>query len=205
MLMRKKNNKNMDKYIYIQKDTKGVHDPVEKMPDAFPQGTTYEDYILGKWILLTDEQVTFKELHPVASVKEIIDMRMTPLPPETTIEDRKKAAIDAVNLQAASKIEELFPLSVIRDIVFGRLSEEDMAQLQIDYNNTINVIGIALTGTCERIEAAADDEDAQDALAEFGDTVSSVNIDRRNVIDTLFDAGRDARIVRDVENRRTFN
>lgn len=39
-------------------------------------GTTYEDYLNSKWVLLSFEQYEFKEQNPNASVKEVLDMQI---------------------------------------------------------------------------------------------------------------------------------
>lgn len=39
-------------------------------------GSTYQDFLDGKWVLLSDEQVAFHINHPSASVHEVISMQM---------------------------------------------------------------------------------------------------------------------------------
>lgn len=39
-------------------------------------GLTYEEYLCGWWILLSEEQVKFHEAYPQASVKEVLDMEL---------------------------------------------------------------------------------------------------------------------------------
>ena len=41
-------------------------------------GTTYNDYMEGRWVLLSNEQLIFKTENPNASVKEVFDMKMSP-------------------------------------------------------------------------------------------------------------------------------
>ena len=53
----------MSKYIYIQKDAANIYVTMpEKLDTAnYDIGTTWEDYVAGKYVLLTEEQITFKE------------------------------------------------------------------------------------------------------------------------------------------------
>lgn len=55
-------------------------------------GSTWQDYLDNKWVLLSDEQVAFHEEHPEATVKEVWDMQMTP-PVPRTLEDAKEEKI----------------------------------------------------------------------------------------------------------------
>lgn len=67
---------------YIRKNIKGYYIEVPEEIDAEywegKIGSTYEDFLYNKWILLSAEQVAFHEEYPNASVKEVIEMQMTP-------------------------------------------------------------------------------------------------------------------------------
>ena len=39
-------------------------------------GESWEDYLNNKWVLLSDEQVDFKEINANASVKEVWDLML---------------------------------------------------------------------------------------------------------------------------------
>lgn len=73
--------------MYIWNKHKGVYIETQQEIDATVWegqiGSTYEDYQQGKWVLLSDEQVAFHESHPLASVKEVIEMQLKPLPVRT--------------------------------------------------------------------------------------------------------------------------
>lgn len=69
-------------YTYIRKAIKGYY---VETPDEIAQeywdgwiGSTYEDFLNGKWVLLSDEQVTFREEHPNASIKEVWNKELDP-------------------------------------------------------------------------------------------------------------------------------
>ena len=113
----------MGKYIYIQKDTRGVHDPDTLMPDVFPQGCTCEDYLDGKWILLSEEQVAFRDLHPGASAMEIIGMETVEmLPPDPTFEEKTAMELDGIANAAQRTLERLEGLADVMRIVLNDIS-----------------------------------------------------------------------------------
>lgn len=85
----------MSKYIYIQKDAANIYVTMpEKLDTANNDiGTTWEDYVAGKYVLLTEEQIAFKEANEGASVEEVFNMQLTPIP-EPTPEEKLQAAKD---------------------------------------------------------------------------------------------------------------
>lgn len=79
----------MGKYTYIKLDVRGYYIDFDEMfnPDLYNNlGETYQDFLDNKWVLLSDEQVAFHEEHPTASVKEVWDMQLTPVPPRTLVQ-----------------------------------------------------------------------------------------------------------------------
>lgn len=79
----------MGKYTYIKLDVRGYYIDFDEMfnPDLYNNlGDTYQDFLDNKWVLLSDEQVAFHEEHPTASVKEVWDMQLTPVPPRTLVQ-----------------------------------------------------------------------------------------------------------------------
>jgi hypothetical protein len=58
-------------------------------------GSTYEDFLDNKWILLSDEQAAFHVEHPEADVKYVLNM-ILPEEPNRTLEDAKTEKIRAV-------------------------------------------------------------------------------------------------------------
>lgn len=60
-------------------------------------GETWADYLLNKWVKLSDEQVQFRIDNPSASVKEVFEMKIEEvIVPEKTIEDYRKEKIEEV-------------------------------------------------------------------------------------------------------------
>lgn len=66
------------KYTYITKENKltyiGLNDLLD--PSSNDIGESYLDFLAGKWVLLSEEQVLFKEEHPDATVKEVFNMKL---------------------------------------------------------------------------------------------------------------------------------
>ena len=72
------------KYTYITKRNKlayiGLNDLLD--PSSNDIGNSYLDFLAGKWVLLSEEQVLFKEEHPDATIREILDMKIAEKEPE---------------------------------------------------------------------------------------------------------------------------
>lgn len=74
---------------YIRKDTPdgfvGFDEPLD--PESFSDiGETLGDYYSGLWVPLSPEQAEFHERHPEASVSEVWDMAIAPVPERTLAE-----------------------------------------------------------------------------------------------------------------------
>jgi hypothetical protein len=80
--------------IYIQKDTTTIYVELDFLLDenSYEIGTTWEDYKNGKWVLLSEEQVAFREENPDASAEEVFNMELNPEPPGPTPEELLKQA-----------------------------------------------------------------------------------------------------------------
>ena len=72
------------KYTYITKRNKltyiGLNDLLD--PSCNDIGNSYLDFLAGKWVLLSEEQVQFKEEHPGATIREVLDMKISEKEPE---------------------------------------------------------------------------------------------------------------------------
>lgn len=83
---------------YIKKDIKGAYYEVaEALSNELYDnlGSTYQDYLSNKWVMLNDEQLAFKQEHPHASVKEVFEMVLKP-EQERTIADAKQSKINEI-------------------------------------------------------------------------------------------------------------
>jgi hypothetical protein len=92
------------KHTYIQKDTESIYVEFEqKLGKEIETGALWEDYVAGLWVLLTKEQVAFRDEHPKASVSEMLKMQLTPppeppSPPERTLEEAIRDRIAGIDL-----------------------------------------------------------------------------------------------------------
>lgn len=85
--------------IYINKDAETLYVDLQEKLDVKNNwiGTTWEEYKAGAWVLLSSEQVAFHEDNPSASVEEVFNMQLIPLPepvpePEPTEEEKLNEA-----------------------------------------------------------------------------------------------------------------
>lgn len=73
---------------------------------GYEMGTTYEDYLQGKWIELSEEQISFREQNQGASVREVINAELDPEPPgptpEQLLERAKNSKKEAMSSYAYS-------------------------------------------------------------------------------------------------------
>lgn len=83
-------------YFYYLKRDSGFTELTFKLDENYITGSTYEDYLLNKWVLLSDEQLDFRDKHPGATPREIINMIEPPTPPEPSISDIKSRKISEV-------------------------------------------------------------------------------------------------------------
>lgn len=60
-------------YTYLKGDS-GYVELNFMLDENYVTGSTYEDYLVNKWVLLTNEMVEFKKNHPSASPREVINM-----------------------------------------------------------------------------------------------------------------------------------
>lgn len=86
-----------EKYIYIKRGLGYVEfdTPISEELNGNDLGSTWADYNNGKFVLLSAEQLAFKNEHPTASIKEVFDMQMTPAPVRT-LEDAKNEMIATI-------------------------------------------------------------------------------------------------------------
>ena len=88
----------MARYTYIKRDVTDYYVECDELlsPSFFPIGETWVDFINNKYVLLSDEQVAFREANPDATIKEVWDMQLTP-PHVRTLEDAKVEMIQKID------------------------------------------------------------------------------------------------------------
>ena len=65
-------------------------------------GNSYNDYLNKKWVLLSDEQVSFRNENPNASVKEVWEMKLSETP-LMTIEKARMRKIEEIEFYNVSE------------------------------------------------------------------------------------------------------
>lgn len=72
------------KYTYITKKNRLTYIGLDNLldPSCNDIGESYLDFLAGKWVLLSEEQVLFKEEHPNATIREVLDMKIAEKEPE---------------------------------------------------------------------------------------------------------------------------
>lgn len=81
-------------YVNIDLASKVINLDFE-LDNNYEVGSTYEDYLIGKWVPLNEEQESFYNANPSASIKELFDCELRP-PYEPTIEEVKSLKISQI-------------------------------------------------------------------------------------------------------------
>ena len=102
--------------MYIKKGVGGGYvsfdTPLSQELNGNDIGTTFNDYLKGKWVLLSPEQVAFHDANPTASVQQVFDMT---LPDEgvRTLEDAKSERISKIEAYDRSVAVNMFTVNGI--------------------------------------------------------------------------------------------
>lgn len=86
-------------FTYIKKSVSSIYVEFEEelSPELFNNlGTTYQDYLDNKWVLLNEDQVEFHNNHPYASVIEVFNKELN-LELERTVEDSRNELLMKIN------------------------------------------------------------------------------------------------------------
>ena len=124
--------------IYINRTVKGYYVELNSVLDEKSNliGTTWEDFKNEYWILLSDEQIAFKNDNPDASVKEVFMMKLD----EKPVIDEEKIALDNAKRDKLREIEEqdersnLFYIDVIKE---GELIAHQSLWIDKDLRNSL--------------------------------------------------------------------
>lgn len=123
----------MDRFTYIKRDIKGYYVEFNEQfdPDLYNNlGSTYDDFLDNKWVLLSDEQVAFHEEYPSANVKEVWDMQLTPIT-QRTLDDAKAEMIQKIDDYDSSDNVNGF---TVNDSIEGWFTPEERS----NYNSSIS-------------------------------------------------------------------
>jgi hypothetical protein len=101
-------------FVYIQKDTKSIYVEFEVSLDEelYDTGATWEDYIRGAWVQLSEAQLAFRASHPEASVPEVFAMQIhavaEPEAPERTLADARWEKLQAIEEYDGTEVNQFF-------------------------------------------------------------------------------------------------
>lgn len=117
--------------------------------DGYPLGTTLDDYWIGCWILLNEEQIEFHNSNPTATPAEVIVMK---LDTDKRLKDAKSSKIsDLIEYDKSTEVNSFFlnssPVWVEEERRSGMKNSIDSAELLGESNITFNITGIELTTT----------------------------------------------------------
>jgi hypothetical protein len=120
-------------YTYIKRSQYGKYltfnEPLS--PDEYNNlGTTWDDFLDDKWVLLSDEQVAFHEEYPEASVQEVWNMQLTP-PHVRTLEEAKSEMIQKIDEYDSSDSVNSF---LVNDTIKAWFTADERA----NYRNSID-------------------------------------------------------------------
>lgn len=107
----------------------------ELSPENFNVGDSYADFLDNKWVLLSEEQVEFHNEHPDASVREVLNMELVPVPePQEyvrTLEDAKREKLYEIDRYDTSEEVNSF---TINNTISAWFSSEERS----GYKNSID-------------------------------------------------------------------
>lgn len=123
----------IDPYIYIEPTEEEPNREVIAEYESFDNiGTTYEDYLANKWVLLSEEQVKFHKDKPTASVKEVFYMELEPKP-ERSIDDAKNELRYKIDLYDNSENVNSFTVN-------NEISAWLTVQERTNYKNSVGTV-----------------------------------------------------------------
>lgn len=96
-------------------------------------GTTWQDYLDNKWVRLSDAQVSFRNEHPTATVKEVWDMQITPTPPRS-LEQAKQEKLRQIEVYDSSDAVNGFDIVMGENTMTAWITPEQRA----NYKNSLD-------------------------------------------------------------------
>ena len=144
---------------YIRNNIKGYYiefsEPLDPVVWEGKIGTTYQDFIDGKWVHLSAEQLAFRAEHPSASIREVIAMEITPAPPRT-LEQAKSEKISQINSYDSSDAVNSFNIIMDGETITDWFTPDIRAnyKLSIDSAETVGTetLSIPINGIDDPVE-----------------------------------------------------
>ena len=156
---------------YIQKNA-GYFEMKGGLGENFPDyGSTWEDYLDGKWVELGEQQLAFRDSNPTATIKEVWDMELVPPPTPPTIEELRTQAIQLVEQTAIAKKAEMYPPEVLIAKAYSSDADENAFYFDgfMDFSERIeNAVDVAI----QAINNSEYGMDVNGAVDEFNQIIS---------------------------------
>lgn len=110
-------------------------------------GSSWEDYVNGKWVLLSEEQAAFRAEHPTAKVHEVWNMEMDPVYVRN-VDDAKIEKKDKLERYKNEHIGEFKYNGKLFKVITGHTAQSDWAP-GIDTASLFTEINETHAGTYE--------------------------------------------------------
>lgn len=121
--------------IYIWKIQEGYYVETDSLLDEEywngQIGSTYQDFLDGKWVLLSNEQVIFHNEHPEASISQVLSMTLYE---RTVIDAKEQKLLEIDNYDKSPSINEFIISSQGQPVATSWLTPEERA----NYKNSID-------------------------------------------------------------------
>lgn len=181
-------------YTYINKEVRGIYAEFPYELDSNNEvGSTWDDYVAGMWVKLSDEQLAWKAEHPTASVQEVFNMQVIP-PVEPTPEQKLRQAQNTKYMEINNAVSAASHYYVDENDVYtaDRLNVKNLCSINktvslngVSYSSEIlskamdevsvqsDKIGAVATSLSKQVQAAETAEDVEAIeVAGFPETVS---------------------------------
>lgn len=96
--------------------------------DNYTVGSTWEDYLNGYWIPMSEAQIAFSENNPSASIKEIFDMKLIVIEdPIQSIEEKNNIIRQKRQMSYRNESDSLY-MSYVKYSELGELEKANAAK-----------------------------------------------------------------------------
>ena len=115
---------------YLQRDIERnqIEFDFELDSENYTIGRTWLDYMNGHWIPMSDAQIAFADEHPIASVKEIFDMKLTVIEIEEPTVEQQNTAIKREREMAYRRESDSLYMAFAKYSELGELEKANAAK-----------------------------------------------------------------------------
>ena len=115
---------------YLQKDIERnqIEFDFELDSENYTIGRTWLDYMNGYWIPMSDAQIAFADEHPIASAKEIFDMKLTVIEIEEPTVEQQNTIIRKDREMAYRRESDSLYMAYVKYLELGELEKANAAK-----------------------------------------------------------------------------